>query len=154
MRTKATLDGLLKTMGSDVVFHREDGGTRCPCVSPEGFRMPAFHRMNPTAPICNEQGFLNPTIIEVRTKAAIQPPRLRGNRGAQRVDLLLGEVESGDRIGIFPVESAGVRMDFDAWSDAGEDYITYDGKRYLVVELTKSLTSTVTPMATGKSVCA
>lgn len=131
----ATIDKfkeILNRMGSDVLCHREDAVNPCPCRTPEGFRDPAWHRANPAAPVCNEQGFLA-VAVEFTVKASVQPFRQRGDRHAQRVDSLLGEVQQDDRIGIFPVEWDGNTLDFSVWSDSGEDFIMYDGRRYLVV---------------------
>lgn len=128
-------DVLLK-MGSNVIFHREDGGSSCPCRTPEGFRDPAWHRLNPDEPVCNEQGFLT-TAMEIRVKASIQSAVSGQSRAAQRSNALLGEVSADDKLGIFPCEWYGDVLDFTDWSDAGEDYIVYDGNRYMVVAADK-----------------
>lgn len=137
MITAGVFYELITQMGSPVTFHREDGGTSCPCRTPEGFRDPAWHRNNDTAPVCNEQGFLSTVTIDIQTRAVINPPRMRGNRGSDRSNVLLGETQAGDRIGIFPTEWSGFALDFYDWSDAGEDYIVFDGRRYVVVESAK-----------------
>lgn len=240
-------------MGSDVLFHREDTGEVCPCVTPEGFRDPAFHRLhapnqfapseidwaydgehtivvvwtglsfesnktltvddyglsvsdsvqniqmgslkltnvpndevgtehiaqlvdefipdigtqthdfpftigtpsgvNPdflngiglenlggqayiNPPVCNEQGIL-PVIVEFMVKASVQPAFSGLSRHAQRSNQLLGEVMRDDKLGIFPCVWGGRTIDFDDWSDAGEDFIRYDGQRYVVVSADK-----------------
>lgn len=130
------LNAILEQMGSDVLYHREGATTPCPCRTPEGFRDPAWHRANPAAPVCNEQGYLD-VPVEFTIKASVQPFRQRGNRGAQREDLLLGEVQADDRIGIFPVTWEDNTLDFSDWSDAGEDFIVYDNNRYLAVAADK-----------------
>lgn len=127
---------MLSTMGSDVIFHREDGGTPCPCRTPEGFRDPAWHNMNPTEPLCNEQGFLT-TAVEFSVKASIQPAQTQYVRIAQRVNALLGDVQRDDKFGVLPCTWGGHAVDLDDWSDAGEDYLVYDGRRYVVVAADK-----------------
>lgn len=127
---------VLSQMGSDVTFHREEGGIPCPCRTPEGFRDPAWHRANPDEPVCNEQGFLA-NVTEFVVKASVQPARTRYYRPSQRADELLGEVQRDDKIGIFPTEWANNIIDFTGWSDAGEDFIVYDGHRYLAVSADK-----------------
>jgi hypothetical protein len=62
---------------------------------------------------------------------------MRGNRGADRINDLLGDVRSDDRIGIFPCEASGITISFNDWSDGGEDYIVYDGRRYMSVQADK-----------------
>jgi hypothetical protein len=129
---------MLEMMGSDVTFHREEGGVPCPCRTPEGFRDPAWHRANPTEPVCNEQGFINIVVTEAIVKAAVQPATGGQRRLVnERADVLLGDVQRDDRIGIFPVEWNGTTLDFDDWSEAGEDYILHDGKRYISVAADK-----------------
>lgn len=127
----------LEQMGSDVTYHREDGGAVCPCRTPEGFRDPAWHRAHPLEPICNEQGFLT-VAVEFIVKASIQPAVTRSfSRPDQRTDVLLADVQKNDKIGVFPVEWNGKTLNFLDWSEAGEDYILYDDHRYMVVAADK-----------------
>lgn len=128
---------MLANHGSYVTYHREEGGDLCPCRTPEGFRDPAWHRANPTQPVCNEQGYLAATITEHEIKAAIQPAIRGQSRSAQRSNDLLGDVQRDDKLGIFPCEWDSFPLDFDSWSEAGEDYILYDDKRYMVVSADK-----------------
>lgn len=134
--TVAQLEALLLQMGSNVTYHREDGGVACPCRTPEGFRDPAWHRANPLAPICNEQGYLV-VATEFQVKASIQPAISGLSRAAQRSNDLLGEVKQDDHLGVFPCTWQGHTLDFDSWSAAGEDFIVYDGKRYVIVAADK-----------------
>lgn len=84
--------------------------------------------------VCNEQGQIAQVVTEFTVKAAVQPAIARSRtRAAERVDELLGEVERDDHIGIFPVNWQGNVLDFRDWSPAGEDYILYNGRRYLAV---------------------
>jgi len=132
------LVNLLNAHGSDVLYHREEGGTPCPCRTPEGFRDPAWHVLHPAEPICNELGMLDPTITEFIVKAAVQPAQTRTfARQAERVDALLGEVEEDDHVGIFPVTWGGHTLDFDRWGEGGEDYIIYDSRRFIAVSSDK-----------------
>lgn len=135
--TVARFHNTLSIMGSDVTYHREEGGTACPCRTPEGFRSQDWHRDNPTAPVCNEEGFLAVTVTEFVFKGTVQPAIMAYYRNAQRVNALLGEVERDDRFGIFPVHWQGHTIDLDDWSAAAEDYIIYDGDRYVVVSADK-----------------
>lgn len=56
---------------------------------------------------------------------------------AERVSDLLGDIQRNDHIGIFPVEWNGNTLDFSTFSEAGEDFILYDGRRFLVVAADK-----------------
>lgn len=135
--TIAKFHAILEGMGSDVTFHREEGGIACPCRTPEGFRDPAWHRANPLAPICNEQGFINIVVTEALVKASVQPAVSGIRRFNERANELLGEIERDDMLGIFPCEWDGTVIDFTDWSEAGEDYVLYDGHRYVAVSADK-----------------
>jgi hypothetical protein len=129
---------VLEQHGSTVLFHRESGGTACPCRTREGFRDPAWHAANIGEPVCNEAGFLDVDITAVSVKAAVQP--VSGGqrfRTAERANQLLGEVQRDDHLGIFPIEWAGIRLEFDEWGVAGEDFIEYDNRRFTVVAVDK-----------------
>lgn len=137
--TKSEFARVLERMGSDVVFHREQGGTPCPCRSREGFRDPTWHRDHPLEPVCNEQGLLAAVVTEFTVKASIQPAEVRSrSRPAERANDLLGDVERDDHIGIFPTSWQGTAIDFSRWSEAGEDYILYDGRRFIVIAVDKA----------------
>lgn len=127
---------ILDRVGSIVTYHTEDGGVPCPCRTEEGFRDPTYHRANPEATPCNEQGFIA-VVTEFVVRAAIQPAVTGLTRAAQRSNDLLGAIQSDDRIGVFPCEWDGNTLDFSNFSDAGEDFIIYDGKRYMVVAADK-----------------
>lgn len=129
---------LLTANGSDAVFHREGGGTPCPCLSPEGYRSPQWHKDHPLEPVCNEAGQLA-VVSQFGVKAFIQPAQSAAVRRltSEYVDALFGEVRSDDHLGIFPLEWGSYTLDFEDWSQAGEDFILYDGKRYLVVNSNK-----------------
>lgn len=136
--TIAKLNSILTSMGSDVTYHREEGGAACPCRTPEGFRDPAWHRAHPLEPVCNEEGFLAVSVTEFAVKASVQPAVTRSfARPNQRADVLLGDIQKDDKLGIFPVVWAGQTLDFRGWSEAGEDYILYDGDRYVAVAADK-----------------
>jgi hypothetical protein len=134
MKTIPQLNSLLVTAGSDVVYHREEGGTDCPCLTYEGFRDPAWHLANPGAPVCNEQGKLGSIVTHITVKAAVQPA-LAGTRRvtSRRVEALLGDVQHDDHLGIFPVTWGSATLRFDDWSEDGEDYILYDNRRFIPV---------------------
>lgn len=136
MRTKARFDAALSKMGSTIIVHREDGGSPCPCLTPEGFRDPTWHLVNTGLPVCNEQGFLT-TATDIAIKGSVQPAVTRLARSSQRVNDLLGDVQLGDKIAILPCDWNGHSVDLDDWSEAGEDYLIYDQRRYAVVSYDK-----------------
>lgn len=127
-------------MGSDVTYHREEGGVACPCRTPEGFRDSAWHALHatdiPVPPLCNEQGFLA-VINEFVVKASVQPATSGIRRTNERAEQLLQDVRKDDHLGIFPVEWEGKTLDFSTFSEAGEDFVLYDGRRFIVVAADK-----------------
>lgn len=135
MKTVAQFNGVLETMGSDVVYHRE-AGSPCPCRTPEGFRDPAWHIANPDEPLCNERGILA-VVTEYTVKGSIQPAMTANRRMSQRANDLLGDVQRDDKVAILPCTWGGHTLNLDGWSDAGDEYLTYDGKRYTVVAVDK-----------------
>lgn len=130
---------LLSERASDATYHREAGAVPCPCRTPLGYRNPKWHVDNPTEPVCNEQGLLNAVVVEFPVKAFVQPVqagavrRLTGEYVAQ----MFGDIQMDDHLGMFPLSWGGNSLDFHGWSQAGEDYILYDGRRFLVVSANK-----------------
>lgn len=126
---------LIGRTGSIVTYHRESGGTACPCLSPEGFRSPQWHADNPGDPLCNEDGLLSPTIVNVPVKAYVQPvqssrsTRMNSEYGKQ----MFGTVLTDDHLGIFPLRWSNTDLDFEDWGQAGEDYVIYNDRRFVCV---------------------
>lgn len=131
-KTVARFHAALMRMGSDVVYHREDDGSPCPCRTPEGFRDPTWHIANSGEPVCNEQGFLTEA-VEFTIKGSIQPAVTAYRRPSQRAIDLLGDVQTNDKIAVLPCTWNGRDVDLSDWSEAGEDYLLYDGTRYAIV---------------------
>jgi len=130
---------LLSVDGSDAVFHREDGGADCPCLSPEGYRNPQWHKDHPGSPVCNEVGQLPGVVNAFAIKGFVQPAQSAAVRRltTEYINAMFGEVRTDDHLGIFPLEWSGHTLDFEDWSQAGEDFVMYEGKRYLVVNANK-----------------
>jgi hypothetical protein len=133
---------LLNSNASDAVFHRVDSLVECPCRTPEGFRDPAWHLAAPAGtPMCNEEGMLPDPAhsVIITVKAFVQPIQsTRATRlSTEALEQLFGTVRADDHLGIFPIQWAGKTLDFRDWSMSGEDYIEYDGQRFLVVNANK-----------------
>lgn len=125
---------LFQRKGAITTYHREKYTTLCPCVTPEGFRDPIWHKNNPTAPVCNERGYLSDP-IEFQIRAFVQP--IYGSRRLSAINQNLlqtfGEIEIDDHLAIVPTEWNGVPLTFDNWSDAGDEWIGYNDKRFIVI---------------------
>src|SRR5688500_19351512 len=139
MSNVARFLALLSLNGSDVTYHREQGGTLCPCRTPEGYRDLKWHRDNPGAPICNEEGRLAGGITDAAIKGFVQGVQAGAVRRltSDYAQQLFGEVEMDDQLGIFPLVWNGVSLDFYDWSQTGADFIIYDGRSFTVVSATK-----------------
>lgn len=137
-RTLPAFTAMLNMMGSDVTYHREEGGVPCPCLTPEGFRDPAWHLANPLAPVCNEEGMLPGVIVNAVVKASVQPATigLRG-RAAERIQQILGSIERDDHFGVFPCEWGGTTLDFTEFVNVESNFVIYDGRRFFVVAADK-----------------
>lgn len=137
MGTVGAFEALLTVHGSDVIYHRDDASTPCPCLTPEGFRDPEWHDAHPTAPVCNERGFLpGPTSADFPIKAMVQPliSRSTGRKiPTEYLEQLYGTIQEDDMFGLFPTAWNGVQLDFNDWSQAGEDYIVYNSQKYLCI---------------------
>lgn len=128
---------LFTSNGSTARFVRVDSTIPCPCRTPEGMRDPEWHDVNFANVVCNEQGMLpDPAhTVDIITKAFIQPiqstraTRLQG----EYINEMFGIVHADDHLGIFPVNWNGTRLEFDSWSQSGEDFVEYNGQQFLVV---------------------
>lgn len=141
MSTVSLFLSLLSAHGSDARFRRVDSLVPCPCLTPEGFRDPIWHSENPAEPICDENGMLpdSGATIDISVKAFVQPIQsTRATRlSTEYIEQMFGQVEADDHLGIFPCEWAGKTLNFRDWSQSGEDFVEYDGQRFLVVNANK-----------------
>lgn len=151
MSNVARFTKLVAVSGSPVVYHRESGGVDCPCLTEEGYRNRRWHLDNPEGvanpslafppwngvnpPVCNEEGKQAGTILNATVRAFVQPVQSGATRRltTDYAVQLFGEVQMDDHLGIFPLTFGGVTFDFQEWSQAGEDYLIYNGRRFLVV---------------------
>jgi hypothetical protein len=135
MPTTQHFHKLLLKNASEAIYHRDDSTTECPCRTPEGYRDPVWHLSNPDEPLCNEAGFLPENVTHILVKAFVQPIQsTRATRLSTEYLLeMFGDVEANDHLGVFPFSWANVTLNFHGWSQSGEDYIEFNGNRYLVV---------------------
>jgi hypothetical protein len=128
---------LLQAHGSDVEYSRVDSFTLCPCRTPEGFRDPLWHDMNPGEAVCNEAGMLSSSndTVNLPVKAFVQPiqstraTRLQTEYFVQ----MFGEVQTDDHLGIFPCDWEGWELNFFDWPQVGTSFILYQNRKFIVV---------------------
>lgn len=139
MSNQARFQRLVNRNGSKVTYHRESGGTVCPCVTPEGFRSPKWHVDNPDAVVCNEDGKLAAVVTDIQCRAFVQPVQSsRSTRmNSEYITEMFGQVMTDDHLGIFPLKAGSVDLDFRDWDQAGSEYVTYDDQRFIVVASNK-----------------
>jgi hypothetical protein len=128
---------LLMTNGSDVRFRRSESMVPCPCRTPEGFRDPVWHLENPSAPVCDANGMLPDagTTTDIIVKAFMQPIQsTRATRlSTEQLLQMFGEIQADDHLGIFPYEWSSVTLSFRNWGRAGEDFVEYNGQRFICI---------------------
>jgi hypothetical protein len=128
---------LLNARGSNARYRRADSVIECPCRTPEGFRDPEWHILHPTEPVCDESGHLPDSAhsVDMVVKAFVQPVQsTRATRlSVEYIAQLFETVQADDHLGIFPESWAGKALDFRDWSMSGEDFIEYDGQRFICV---------------------
>jgi len=85
--------------------------------------------------LCNEAGEIPQNPVDVTVKAFVQPIQsTRATRlSTEYLQELFGVIEADDHLGIFPVTWSGATLKFDDWSQSGDDFIEYDGRRFYVV---------------------
>lgn len=136
-QTLDQFNALLAAHGSDVVFHRVDSMIQCPCVTPEGYRDLEWHLQHRSAPMCNAEGMLpDPSnTVDMIVKAFVQPVvAARGTRlQVEQIQVLFGEIQADDHIGIFPESWNATALNFYDWGRSGEDYIVFAGQNFICV---------------------
>lgn len=139
MSNVARFLALVTREGSDVTYHRESGGADCPCRTPEGYRDPKWHRDNPLAPQCNENGILPGVVLSAAVKGFVQPVQAGAVRRltTEYAQQMFGEIEMDDHLGMFPLSYGGVTMNFYDWPQSGSDFILYDTRRFNVISANK-----------------
>lgn len=128
---------LLQSKGSDIRYVRKDSTIPCPCRTPEGFRDPEWHKINSTAPLCDESGMLPDPAnsVDKIVKGFMQPIQsTRATRLAEERRIIPpGEIQLDDHLGIFPYQWTGTTLNFRGWGRASEDFVEYAGQRFTVV---------------------
>ena len=94
-----------------------------------------WHLQHPADLDCNEAGFLPGAITNLAVKAFIQPIQsTRATRlSTEYLIQMFGEIQGDDHLGIFPMQWGSATLDFNHWSSSGEEYITFMGRNYTVV---------------------
>jgi hypothetical protein len=73
--------------------------------------------------------------VDIVVKAFVQPIQsTRATRlSTEYLQEVFGNIEADDHLGIFPFTWGGVTLDFDEWSQSGEDFIEYNVHRFFCV---------------------
>ena len=137
MSTTDEFIALCNQHGSSVKIHRADSVIACPCLTPEGFRSPAFHLQNPTSQVCDASGMLNDpgATLDITVKGFVHPVQSGAVRRLTSEDIIgmFGEIQTDDHVAILPCSWDSVQLNFYDWGKAGEDFIRYNGREFLVV---------------------
>jgi len=124
---------LVNVKGANVIYHKDASLIPCPCRTSEGFRDPIWHLEHPNEIECNENGFLEDpsATTEFTVKGFVQPtgsPKM-----ARYMLTMFDEFRTDDHVGMFPISWQGHDLDFANFDKSGDDYLEYDGKRFIVV---------------------
>lgn len=137
MSTTDDFIALCNAHGSTVLVHRADSVVPCPCMTPEGFRNPAWHFQHPDEPVCDPSGMLSDpgNTLDISIKGFIQPVQSGAVRRLTAEDLIgmFGEIQTDDHVGILPCSWHSTILNFYDWGLSGEDYLTYNGRSFQVV---------------------
>lgn len=127
-------------------YRSDDGG---PFKSVGFFNSDNFHDQVPIPNIstdvlveprlCNEEGLIPVAPVDTYVKAFVQPIQsTRATRlNIEIVTQMFGEVQADDHLGIFPIQWGGFTLDFQNWSQSGDEYVFYDGQYFLVINSNK-----------------
>lgn len=89
--------------------------------------------------LCNERGEIPQAPLDFTVKAFVQP--IQSTRATRLNNEILtqmyGEVQADDHLGIFPCDWGSNSLDFRNWSQSGDEFVEYDGQRFLVVNSNK-----------------
>lgn len=132
----ASSTNLFTRKGADVLVHRERHSVPCPCLTQEEFRDPIWHKDHPLEPVCNDRGFLADSIERI-VKGFVQPTFAMRRIGNQVIEEAFGEVQIDDHIGMFPMIWNNAAVDFENFSQAGDEWIEYNNLRFMVVGWTR-----------------
>lgn len=137
MSTVAQFIQLVTAHGSTVLFHKDSSMVACPCRTPEGYRDPEWHAEHPEAVMCNEKGMLPEpgSTTEITLKAFMQPIQsTRATRlSTEQLIQMFGVIQADDHLGIFPESWGSMPLDFYDWSESGEDFVIYNGRKFTCV---------------------
>lgn len=137
MGTVSQFDALVSAHGSDVLYSRSDAMISCPCRTPEGFRDPEWHYVNPTQQVCDEDGMLpdSANTLVLMVKAFVQPIQsTRATRlQTEYFTQMFGEVEADDHLGIFPCAWQGHELNFSDWPQTASSFVSYVNQPFLIV---------------------
>lgn len=89
--------------------------------------------------LCNEVGRIPAPPDDFMVKAFCQPIQsTRATRlSTEYIEQVFGNVEADDHLGIFPIIWGGRELFFSEWSQSGDDFIEYDGERFMVINANK-----------------
>lgn len=82
---------------------------------------------------CNDDAMI-PIVDERRVKGFVQPAFISTRSRSDQILLeAFGEMQADDHIGVFPLTYDEYALDFSDWSDAGSDWLEWNGLRFIAV---------------------
>jgi hypothetical protein len=113
--------------GQSAILYKSSNGERCPCFNEEtGYGDPEYHRMNPLAPPCNDDGYINALQNPSELRAFIFPASDITRNGMEEVVLAtIGQVRNDDYVYIG-------KSDIDIFHLGDSDYLEFDEQRWRI----------------------
>lgn len=124
---KDLFDKTVNKYGQTAILHKYSPGNRCPCYDEStGYGDPQWHRDNPEAPQCNDEGYLDGTNEQTSLKAFVFPVDDLNKSTVDEVVLAsLGQLSKDDYIYVG-------KSDVDIFNLKDTDYLVFDNKRWKI----------------------
>lgn len=127
-KAKRIFDKKINKYGQSAILHKTLQGQRCPCFDIEiGYCNPKWHRDNPQAPQCDEEGYIDAEEKEIPLKAFILPKSDLDRKVVEEAILSqIGILDKDDYMYIG-------KMDIDILNLRDTDYLIYESKRWKIL---------------------
>lgn len=124
---KRILDKKINRYGQSATLHTSNLGTRCPCFDAStGYGDLHWHIKNPTAPECDEEGYIGSSNMDIPLKAFILPASDVSSKGVEELILSsIGQIRQDEYVYIG-------KSDTDIFNLKETDYLTYNNQKWKI----------------------
>ncbi|WFD12462.1 hypothetical protein [Tepidibacter hydrothermalis] len=127
-KAKRIFDKNINRYGQSTILHKASKGQRCPCFNQNtGYCNPQWHRDNPKAPECDEEGYIDAGFEDIEVKAFILPKSDLDRKVINEAVLSqIGILDKDDYMYIG-------KTDIDILNLSNTDYLIYENKRWQIL---------------------